>query len=85
MRQDFSSDPARQVPNIPCPDFLKMKWLGELTDDGFHAAAGSRELLDDPEGTGIPSSTVWSSISPLLFNKNKILNEKPDRFVVARL
>ncbi len=52
MRQDFSGDPTRQVPNIPRPDFLKMKLLGQLTDDGFHEAAGSRQWLDDPRRTG---------------------------------
>ena len=39
--------------NISRPDFLKMKLLGQLTDDRFHEAAGARELLDDPRGTRI--------------------------------
>jgi hypothetical protein len=30
-----------------------MKLLGQLTDDGFHPAAGSYQLLDSPRRTGI--------------------------------
>jgi hypothetical protein len=53
--------------------------------DTLAARLDTRLAERHDQEVALPSSTVWSSISPLLFNNNNILNEKPDRFVVARL
>ena len=41
------------MPNIPCPDFFKIKLLSELTNDRFHETAGTRQWPDDPRRTRI--------------------------------